>query len=97
MIEYAIHVHLPHWIPTRFGLDLGTHNACNREDTAMPNVERNILCPYCGERIDIILDISAPAQEYFEDCFVCCRPILIRYQMDFGKVTELETRTEGET
>ena len=83
-------------MPTRFKLGLGTHNACNREDTAVLNVERSILCPYCGEKIEIILDISAPAQEYFEDCFVCCRPILICYQVDFGEVAELETRAEGE-
>jgi len=61
------------------------------------NVERNILCPYCGEKISIILDVSVPAQKYFEDCFVCCRPILIRYQAELGEVTGLEVCTENET
>lgn len=34
-------------------------------------------CPYCGERIEVVVDCSVPEQSYFEDCFVCCRPILI--------------------
>ena len=63
----------------------------------MLNGERNVLCPYCGEKIDIVLDISIPAQEYIEDCFVCCRPILIRYRSELGEGTELEARAEGET
>ncbi len=34
-------------------------------------------CPYCGEGISLIVDQSEPEQQYVEDCFVCCRPILI--------------------
>jgi hypothetical protein len=34
-------------------------------------------CPYCGETITLIVDESAGEQSYFEDCSVCCRPILI--------------------
>ena len=63
----------------------------------MLNGERDILCPYCGETIGIVLDVSVPAQEYFEDCFVCCRPILIHYRAELGEVTELAVRAEGET
>ena len=32
-------------------------------------------CPYCGEAIELVVDTSAPFQEYIEDCSVCCRPI----------------------
>lgn len=35
----------------------------------------DIHCPYCGERIGILLDASAGEQDYIEDCQVCCRPI----------------------
>ncbi len=38
---------------------------------------KRIDCPYCGERIDIVVDLSIEQQEYVEDCFVCCRPILM--------------------
>lgn len=37
--------------------------------------ESDILCPYCGETITIFVDESAGAQQYIEDCQVCCRPI----------------------
>ena len=34
-----------------------------------------IQCPYCGETIQIFLDVSSGSQEYYEDCSVCCAPI----------------------
>ncbi len=35
--------------------------------------EKRIGCPYCGELIGILIDLSAPEQEYVEDCSVCCQ------------------------
>lgn len=35
-----------------------------------------VACPYCGERIRIVVDAGADAQHYIEDCEVCCRPIV---------------------
>lgn len=32
-------------------------------------------CPYCGEKIELVIDVSVTAQAYIEDCSVCCRPI----------------------
>ena len=34
-------------------------------------------CPYCGEPITLLVDLSAGAQDYIEDCEVCCRPISV--------------------
>ena len=48
----------------------------------MEQHEHFFFCPYCGESISILLDLSAPDQEYIEDCEVCCRPIEIKYEMD---------------
>ncbi|MGM0594004.1 MAG: CPXCG motif-containing cysteine-rich protein [Pseudomonadota bacterium] len=39
-------------------------------------------CPYCGEPIELVLDPSIAEQEYVEDCFVCCRPIVVRVTTD---------------
>jgi hypothetical protein len=36
---------------------------------------RRIVCPYCGETIEIVIDGSLEQQSYIEDCSVCCRPI----------------------
>lgn len=36
---------------------------------------KKVECPYCGERIEIVVDGSVEEQSYIEDCQVCCRPI----------------------
>lgn len=41
-----------------------------------------IGCPYCGEPIEILVDASAGAQRYVEDCSVCCRPMVIDVALD---------------
>ena len=33
-----------------------------------------------------MLDLSVAEQEYVEDCFVCCRPIVVRYVSDGGEL-----------
>ena len=37
--------------------------------------ERDQSCPCCGEPIVLLVDWSAGAQRYVEDCEVCCRPL----------------------
>lgn len=39
-------------------------------------------CPYCGEAIELVVDASAGAQAYIEDCQVCCRPIQVSLSVD---------------
>jgi Cysteine-rich CPXCG len=34
-----------------------------------------VRCPYCGERLDVRVDLTAQEDSYIEDCEVCCRPI----------------------
>lgn len=42
-----------------------------------------IGCPFCGEQISIVLDLTAgPQQEFIYDCEVCCRPIKIKSEID---------------
>jgi hypothetical protein len=33
-----------------------------------------------------VIDLSVAGQEYIEDCFVCCQPIVIRYAADAGEL-----------
>ncbi|MBC8210736.1 MAG: CPXCG motif-containing cysteine-rich protein [Gammaproteobacteria bacterium] len=35
------------------------------------------FCPYCGERISVLIENSEEIQQYIEDCEVCCQPITI--------------------
>jgi hypothetical protein len=45
--------------------------------------EAAYYCDACGEQIVVPLDLSAGAsQEYVEDCPVCCRPNVIRVEVD---------------
>ena len=44
--------------------------------------EYDIVCPYCGEVIGILVDLSVPWQTYTEDCQVCCCPAVIRVETD---------------
>jgi transcription elongation factor Elf1 len=58
----------------------------------MHTTEHFFLCPYCGERISMVLDLSIAEQAYIEDCEVCCNPIRIRYATDGEGVTAFEAR-----
>lgn len=40
--------------------------------------EQGLYCPYCGERVSVVVDCSEAFQEYIEDCQVCCRPMIIQ-------------------
>lgn len=49
------------------------------------DLESLVACPYCGQTVDVGLDPgSGAAQEYIEDCQVCCRPwrVIVRYRRD---------------
>lgn len=42
----------------------------------------SVGCPYCGEQFATLLDLSAGASAYIEDCQVCCQPIELRVTVD---------------
>ena len=42
----------------------------------------DVQCPYCGEMIEILIDLSEEQQRYTEDCQVCCRPIDFAVSVD---------------
>lgn len=55
----------------------------------------NVSCPYCGERIELLVDCSVPEQSYYEDCSVCCRPILVSASVaEDGEVTVVTRRDD---
>lgn len=60
-----------------------------------------LACPYCGESGDTELDLSdlAPGdtQQYIEDCYVCCRPIVFTIVIDSaGGIGSIEIRRDNE-
>lgn len=56
----------------------------------------DIECPYCGERINLVLDTSAGPQQYIEDCQVCCRPISVNLDVDADGDAVVRVQSEGE-
>lgn len=55
--------------------------------------EVSLHCPYCGEPISVLVDASEPAQEYIEDCEVCCRPMILSTYLE-GTAIAVEVRHE---
>jgi hypothetical protein len=56
-----------------------------------------VQCPYCGEAIRPLIDYSAGTQEYFEDCSVCCAPILFSLtDKDADGILQVEVRRDDE-
>ncbi|HEY5803827.1 MAG TPA: CPXCG motif-containing cysteine-rich protein [Lysobacter sp.] len=60
----------------------------------LPTVD--VQCPYCGETITLVIDDSAGAQNYIEDCQVCCRPITVVIEFDEDGVPQADVRGEDE-
>lgn len=56
---------------------------------------QNYQCPYCGEGVEAVLDLSGGDQHYIEDCAVCCRPIVFDLRTD-GNDWHLEVFREEE-
>lgn len=59
-----------------------------------PSVD--IQCPYCGQTISLLVDESAGAQQYIEDCQVCCSPIEIAIGYDADGALQVTARSQDE-
>ena len=58
---------------------------------------QNVQCPYCGETFETEIDVSVGNQEYIEDCYVCCKPIVFRIEVDMdGELAGLEVQREND-
>lgn len=58
----------------------GTTN--DQRNTVPHLLEHELTCPYCWERITMVIEPTDELQEYVEDCEVCCNPILIGFARD---------------
>ena len=56
-------------------------------------LEKKFRCPYCHEKISMVLDVSEEGeQQYIEDCEVCCQPIEIVYTVSNQKLVQFDCR-----
>jgi hypothetical protein len=58
--------------------------------------EQEILCPYCGEPLTILVDGSVETQNYIEDCQVCCWPIELSVLCLPDQAPQVSARHEDE-
>jgi hypothetical protein len=63
------------------------------DDFTLFDSEAQVSCPYCGESVLLLLDPGGGrAQDYVEDCEVCCRPwrVRVRYDREGAASVQLE-------
>lgn len=70
----------PTEIDLLYGLEPVIEPGASGADGLEPFVD--VACPYCGEVINVRLDLSAGSQSYVEDCQVCCQPIQMAVSVD---------------
>jgi Domain of unknown function(DUF2779)/Cysteine-rich CPXCG len=57
----------------------------------------DIECPYCAEHFTARVDLTAGAQDYIEDCQVCCQPITFSLRVtDDGRLSEVSAERVGQ-
>jgi len=59
-------------------------------------IEQDVDCPYCGEKIEVLIDQSQAQQDYVEDCQVCCQPIIFVVAVGPNGDVCLNARSENE-
>ena len=61
------------------------------EDAADLDTEADVTCPHCGATVRLTLDpAGGRAQDYVEDCEVCCRPWRVRLWYDATGAAEVQ-------
>jgi hypothetical protein len=57
-------------------------------------VSENVICPYCGQRFELVVDTSVASQTFDTDCEVCCRPLKVVAESEPGKILSLDVQGE---
>jgi len=62
-----------------------------KESAVEPEVQRletwaTVECPYCGENFDVHVTSDDDGQTMYEDCEVCCRPIVMLIHTEAGEL-----------
>jgi hypothetical protein len=59
------------------------YHGLDPDEDVPPETGAEVICPYCGEPVTVILDPGGGSQqEYVEDCEVCCRPWQVHVRYD---------------
>lgn len=50
----------------------------------------HIFCPFCGQQMELAIDLSAGDHCFVTDCEVCCRPFDVDVRVSGGCVSGIE-------
>tara|TARA_B110000967_G_scaffold2919_1_gene2985 strand:- start:1401 stop:1583 length:183 start_codon:yes stop_codon:yes gene_type:complete len=50
-------------------------------------------CPYCWDKISMLIDLSVDSQSYIEDCETCCNPIEVSYSTLNNEISYFEANS----
>ncbi len=60
-------------------------------------VPHHIHCPFCGENIELLVNMEDEGDTYIEDCSVCCSPISITVSVDESGTATVLAENDNET
>ena len=58
-------------------------------------ISETILCPFCGQRMELVVDTSVSSQRFTTDCEVCCRPFEVVADCEPGEILGLDVLSGG--
>ena len=59
--------------------------------TVIPvETSQSIQCPFCGQTVHLALDTTLASQQFTTDCEVCCRPLAVTVECEFGEILSLD-------
>ena len=50
-------------------------------------------CPYCWDKVSMLIDVSVDSQSYIEDCETCCNPIEVSYSTLSNEISYFEANS----
>jgi len=54
----------------------------------------DIICPYCGQTCELVIDTSLAQQRFTTDCEVCCRPFEVTALCEPAKIVSVEVSAD---
>lgn len=53
-------------------------------------------CPYCDQTLSVRLDVTGgQKQSFVYDCEICCRPVLLRFELEGEEVVNFTAEPEN--
>jgi hypothetical protein len=59
-----------------------------------PTVEASaqVICPFCGQSFELVIDTGISEQTFTTDCEICCRPFEVQVECAPGEVLSVSTK-----